>query len=649
MRNITILLAVLLYLQTNAQEWNTKGTSSVNAITEWTTDTDVNTLVTEVVSEDMKAIATSDGQTYVVFWKNVGEPLNYELRLQLLNAAGDRQFGDDGMLISNSIPMASFTMVWSIAIDANDNLIVGLTGTGDYSGRIFKIDTEGNLLWGSDGIVISSAVNIKLLVMENNELMVSWIPGDEALMQKYDVDGNAVWATPQAVECSAGKTSPGDMLELSDGGFIMVFHAYNYGVSSTLYAQRYNADGESQWAEPTQLSDQQTVYNTNYSCTQDGDVVYYAYTAAHSNRFDSYLQRINPDGSLPWGINGMDFDVNETDFEMRTLIAHSQGSAYVWSICTYTDPNQSKYGEYVQKFDKETGARQLSENAKMLFALSDDFKIHNGNLTLVNDQPFFLINHGYDDGATPTTLNVLLLDENGDFAWPEEIKPMATYPANKKRVHFTENVNNQSVAVFIEDKGEGFRIYAQNHVLGAMPPPSSPVLLSPENEATGLELSNTFSWQSVEGALTYSLQIADDNTFSNLVVDESGLSDTDYDATMMNYETTYYWRVLASNAVGDSEWSEVWSFTTEDNVGINDFTSDDISIYPNPVSDYMIVDVKQPANIEICALNGSVLKAMTINEQSHRISLSDLSNGTYIITIFNADGELIISKKMIKN
>jgi len=40
---------------------------------------------------------------------------------------------------------------------------------------------------------------------------------------------------------------------------------------------------------------------------------------------------------------------------------------------------------------------------------------------------------------------------------------------------------------------------------------------------------------------------------------------------------------------------------------------------------------------------------MTINEQSHRISLSDLSNGTYIITIFNADGELIISKKMIKN
>ena len=700
--------------------------------TQWTTDTDVNTLVAETESEDMQAIGTSDGQTYVVFWKSVGSPTNYELRLQLLDAIGNRQFGSEGMLISDNIPMSTFTVSWSIAIDENDYLYVGVTGTGDYSGHIFKVDMGGNLLWGADGVSFSNAFQVTLLPMQNGEVIASWVPGDQALMQKYDASGNTVWSSPQPIESGSSKTAPGNMYELSNGDYMMIFHTYNYGVSSTLYAQKYDTDGSAQWTSPTQLSNTSTAYNAYYSGTQDGDVVYYGYKGDHSNRFDSYLQRINPDGSLPWGINGMDFDVNETDFEMETKIAFSPSSQYVWSICNYADPNQSENGVYVQKFDKETGARQFTDNAKMVYAISSDDKVHASDLYLIDDKPFFLLKTGYDNGATPTTLDVLLLDNNGDFAWEEETKPMATYAANKKRVHLTETINGQSVAVFIEDKSTGLKIYAQNFIDELTSPaqpslispvngainipltttfvwdiaqgaetyhiqiaeddafsnliadendvintnfdfilpdyettyywrvmasnsagdsewseiwnfttigdvPAQPTLISPDNGATGIDLTSTFTWDNAQGAETYHIQIADNDAFNNLLVDESGIANTNYVATLADYEITYYWRVMASNSIGDSDWSAVWSFTTEDNVGIDEFISNSMKVYPNPAKDIIFIDFdsQRDSEIRLAIYNsmGNIVMIskdiITLGKNTIELDIQKLPAGTY--------------------
>ena len=69
---------------------------------QWTTDTAVNTLVADSEGGDMKAIGASDGKTYVVFWKVVGPPVNYELRLQILDVDGTQMLGNDGILVSDS-------------------------------------------------------------------------------------------------------------------------------------------------------------------------------------------------------------------------------------------------------------------------------------------------------------------------------------------------------------------------------------------------------------------------------------------------------------------------------------------------------------------------------------------------------------------
>ena len=149
---------------------------STNA--QWTSDTDINKLVTNSESGDMKALGMMSGKTYVVYWKAVAAPINYELRLQILDVDGFQLLGEEGMLVSDEIPMSTYTVIWNITIDSEDNLFIGVTGTGSGEpAYVFKLDDEGNNLWGSSGIQVGSGYSVTMLPLSNGEVIVSWFPG----------------------------------------------------------------------------------------------------------------------------------------------------------------------------------------------------------------------------------------------------------------------------------------------------------------------------------------------------------------------------------------------------------------------------------------------------------------------------------------
>lgn len=452
MKKITLLLALFACVCANAQ---------------WVTDTAANTLVADSTSDDAKSIGTANGKTFIVFWKSVPAPTNYELRVQLLDAAGVQQFGPDGMLVSNTIPMSTFTYVWKLAADKNDNLYISVTGSGTGSpGFVFKIDTEGNSLW-ANGLNLGAGLVPTVLPLNNGDVVVAYWPGSgKAKMQRFTPEGTPVWATPTEIIGASltSATIPADLYELSGDDFTVVFHQkFNFGVASNLYFQKYSlSSGVQTWEVPTQISNKGTAYNAFYSGAQDGDVIYYGYSGATGLRYDSFIQRMNPDGTTPWGINGIDFDTNTTNYEIDTKIAFEAGSAYVWAIARYTPSTQDIYGEYVQKLDKITGARQFTDNAKEVFAINNSQRNHIGDLFLQDDMPLFLFKTGLDNGASPVTLSAALLDGNGDLAWAETV-PVATFAASKGRISLNKPVNGQAVAVFTEQKTAGeTKIYAQN-------------------------------------------------------------------------------------------------------------------------------------------------------------------------------------------
>jgi hypothetical protein len=92
--------------------------------------------------------------------------------------------------------------------------------------------------------------------------------------------------------------------------------------------------------------------------------------------------------------------------------------------------------------------------------------------------------------------------------------------------------------------------------------PAAPVLVSPLDRATGVALTPTLSWRAVTGATSYQVQVATSATFATTVVDRSGITGTSQGVTGLAGNTTYSWRVRASNAGGAGAWSVVRSFTT---------------------------------------------------------------------------------------
>lgn len=477
---------------------------SFSALAQWTTNIAVNTLVASSPTQDIQSVGTSDGQTYVVYWKNVAAPQNYELRMQVLNQAGIPQFGPDGMLVSTLIGMSTYTVIWSVTVDANNNLYIGATGTQDGNAYVFKLDIQGNHLWGTNGIQVGSGNIVKVLPLSSGEAIVSWYPSGSSLMQKYDATGNALWAAPVPIQLGTSNTIPAGMFELNNGDYMLVFHKTLAAIYSNLYAQRYSPAGVAQWATPTQITNKASQFNRNYTGKTDGESVYYGYFLSGSNRFDSYVQRINGDGTLPWGLNGVDFDTNQTNFEMSTEIELDPAASVIWATCTYMNSSQSMSGEYIQKINKTTGARLFTDTAKEVYPISSDSDVHVGELHLAGGTPFYLLKMGMDTGASPVTLHAVYLNENGDFVWPTHQLAVANYGASKSRIGFTKPVNGQSVATFLEQKlnDASPQMYAQNFVIPSL----------------GVQQPNPMMNLKVVNPVKNQLQISADETLQQLVV-----------------------------------------------------------------------------------------------------------------------------------
>lgn len=95
-----------------------------------------------------------------------------------------------------------------------------------------------------------------------------------------------------------------------------------------------------------------------------------------------------------------------------------------------------------------------------------------------------------------------------------------------------------------------------------LPVPPTPMLVSPEDNAGDLLTEITFEWEETELTDSYRLQIATDANFSNLAINQEGITSTSYEVTGLQYESIYYWRVRAANIAGEGEWSEVRRFST---------------------------------------------------------------------------------------
>lgn len=435
---------------------------------QWNAALDQNLLVTSPNGSSFAA-ATSDGKTYIGYWKSVPAPVNFELWVQLLDRNGNKQFGPTGIKVSDQIPMGTYTVVEKTAVDTSNNLYIGVTGTGAGTpGYVFKITPQGASAW-PNGISLGEAYLPTILPLSGGDIAVAYFPPTQKYtkIQRYNSFGQPLWANPTQIisDDNTKNTVPADLFELANEECEIIFHKQiSFGTTSYLFAQKINLkDGMKMWDSAKQIAPKTTAYNAKYTGAVDGNVVYYGYSTGENLRFDGYLQRVNADGSLPWGLSGVDFDTNQTYFEKDMKIAFQPGTTYIWSIANYSSSSQGENGEFVQKFDKITGARLLTDHGKQVFPVNATSMYHYSDLQLVEGNPYFVVQKK-EGTALNVSLNAVLLNDNGGFAWGQQYLPMATFQASKAYTTVLKPVNGQSVVVFQEKKvaDNTLGVYAQN-------------------------------------------------------------------------------------------------------------------------------------------------------------------------------------------
>ncbi len=488
----------------------------VNA--QWTSALKQNTLVANANASDIQTANTNDGRTWIAFYSQRGN--NYDMRAQLLNANGERMLGDSGVLVSDK-QSGSATFVFNVCVDKENNLIVAFQflKNGNYQCVIQKINTAGKRLWDG-GVKLGTGLSPYPVTLATNKIAVAWNNNNKIDYQIINPSGTTAWATYK--EYAANGVSRPQLLANTNGGFSMVYQSLVYFPFYTnLYEQRFDSTGNTVWSAASKISSLTTASYRYFDVHIDNDSTYVGYygNPSGSNRFDAYVQKINPNGVVRWGTNGSAFAnySGENDpFEQTIYITKDKTTNNVWAVCTITNSLQTSSGISVQKFDGHTGSRYFDANGKVVLPISPKLiSLAFCQLSLCNADPLFLVTDNSN------ALTAIKLNTSGDKAWKYLLRPIATSSNTKFRYGFTDVYNGQAVAVWQEDKGNGDMPYAQNIRCDGSTGTSSNNIIANTNITNSLSIKNIFP-NPVHGILNATIESSVKTNIHIYITDVAG-------------------------------------------------------------------------------------------------------------------------------
>ncbi|MCC6251541.1 MAG: T9SS type A sorting domain-containing protein [Bacteroidia bacterium] len=133
------------------------------------------------------------------------------------------------------------------------------------------------------------------------------------------------------------------------------------------------------------------------------------------------------------------------------------------------------------------------------------------------------------------------------------------------------------------------------------------------------------------------------------IVDTVATDVITYIHTGLTNGVTYYYRVKAYNANGNSAWSNI-SGATEGTAGISKMYNNELmfDIYPNPAKEMAIIEnLASGSTLTITDIAGKVVYSTFINKEQVIINTSEFENGVYIVQI--ANNHAVYNKKLVVN
>ncbi len=169
----------------------------------------------------------------------------------------------------------------------------------------------------------------------------------------------------------------------------------------------------------------------------------------------------------------------------------------------------------------------------------------------------------------------------------------------------------------------------------------APVLVLPEDEST-VPISIDLSWEEVNGATSYCVELATNTGFSNKIVDTADLTSLSLALSDLDYNTTYYWRVRAVNSLGAGSWTGRSFVTQIAPASIPELTSpssgSETAAFAQTLN-WGEVSTAQSYTVQVCTTSSFENNLIDTTLSATSLDLADLSNNTTYYWRVSAENE----------
>lgn len=168
------------------------------------------------------------------------------------------------------------------------------------------------------------------------------------------------------------------------------------------------------------------------------------------------------------------------------------------------------------------------------------------------------------------------------------------------------------------------------------PVPNIAAQLSPANGTQFVDASLNFSWSAAANADDYTLQISSEENFGSIDYSEMTTA-TSLNVDLGDLTGLLYWRVVANNECGNATGSPL-SFSIEPNA-VHQFTDGrELSIYPNPASGGLYLDMRGnwsgELDLNVLSIEGRILESRRMGAGGrYFLDLGKLPAGTYVLDL----------------
>jgi len=470
---------------------------------QWNEDPSENTFVAgnSSLRTYCQITANAEGSFYIASWKAVPDTSkNFEFWLQRLDNDGYRQWGDDGIMISDD-PSRTWLSGYDLAVDASGNAIMAIedmrSGDGFSHVALYCYGPDGQPVWDAAGIQADTgsyaSYSPALAITPAGNVIVAWScifneGQDEKYgvrIKKYDPDGIALWPGAKEFTGTDSTFIYPELETVGEDDFIMVwqrkFHVGS-GVSeqwfSYIRAQRFDPDGLPSWPSDVKVCDHA---DTAYLMPQYLEVALAQdenegiFLSWNDGRFDPvtsnvFIQYLSVDGTLRWSQNGIAVSpVNSGHHRTFPHLDSDAGgeNAYVF----WNERQNTSFGLCGQKITSD-GILAWGNLGKTFRGFTSDtlFSIAAVNLTSSGDlMAMDYLEAIHVVGIDTITIDIACayrIDPSGELVWAPGILDLSTSEGIKSVPVMSEPVEDMYVISWVENRDMvmlGFgSVYAQN-------------------------------------------------------------------------------------------------------------------------------------------------------------------------------------------